>query len=189
VIKSQKWRRVELEIKKFVDEAKEILEEFNFPTSFEGLGEIDKKHHKRLTLEAELVVHAEYYLQQAIENNKADESAMRMLSLLVAYLRMKDLRDAPESKNWMKLGYDEDEVRFKALNAGLKNLLRNKEKIKLPDGKNAIRQRAIQLRNENPEFYNYQIKDILAKEFKVSKSLIEKIKKLIPKRTPKKKNI
>ena len=67
-------------------------------------------------------------------------------------------------------------------------VIKTKENAISFDKRNAIKKRAIQLRNENPEFYIYQIEAILAKEFNVSKSSLQKIKKLVPKRAPKKKN-
>jgi hypothetical protein len=189
VSKHHNWRRVDSEIKTLIDEAKAILKSSNFPTSFTELQESKKKHHDRLTLEAELVVLAEYYLQQAVENNKADEAALRMLDLYVAYSRMTDLRDIPESAEWSKVVGDEREAYIKIYKAGFKNLSKNKnrENAITFDKQIAIRKRAIQLRNEKPDFCIYQIEDILAKEFNVSESTLQKIKHLVPKRTSKKK--
>ena len=120
------WERVESAIKALVEEAKEVLKKSKFPTSYAELMAFKKEPSDRLILEAELVVHAEYYLKKAIEHDMADEAALRMLSLLVAYLDMVDLREVPDSEEWKKLGSDENEVQIKGLRAGLKNLLGNK---------------------------------------------------------------
>ena len=185
---SRKWRRVESEIIGMVGQAEDILKAYGFPTSSPELMEFKKQPQKRLVLEAVLVIHGAYYLQQAIENNKADEAAMRMISLIVAYSRMTDLRDVPESEDWKKIGMVESEVYIKSYNAGLKNLLRNKtrENIITPEKILEIEKRAIELRKEDPDFLVYQIKAILAKGFNVSESTIQQMK-VIPKRVKRKK--
>jgi len=184
--KDLKWKRVQPRIKSLVEEAKEVLKKYKFPTSSAALMKYKKEPPDRLTLEAELVVHAEYYLQQAIKNNKADEAAIRMFNLCVAYLSMADLRDVPETEDWIKLGGDENEVLNRGLRAGLKNLLRNKENAIPSEKIYAMQARALQLRDENPDHQVQQIKENLTKEFGVSPSYIEKNIK-IPKRHPKKK--
>jgi len=182
----QEWKRVRPRIKNLVGEAKAILKEYKFPTSSAALMKYKKEPPDRLALEAELVVHAEYYLQQAIEQNKADAAAKRMFDLLSAYLSMADLRDVPETEDWMKLGRDENEVLNRGLRAGLKNLLRNKDKAIPSHVREAIQKRAYVLREEKPEAYIYTIQDLLADEYEVSKRyIIENIK--ISKKTSKKK--
>lgn len=148
----QKWKRVESQIKSLVKEAKDILKESHFPTTSKSLELNTKKHKYRVTLEAELLIHAEHCLKNAIENDNAEQAASRMLSLCVAYERMITLRDVPEFKEWYKLGLDEGEVHSKSLIAGFKNLLGNKtkpnrvtESIKI-----SIQNRANELRKESP---------------------------------------
>jgi len=188
VSKRREWKRVQPRIESLVKEAIAILKEYKFPTSSTQLMKFKKEPPDRLALEATLVVHAGYYLYQAIKNNKADKSALRMFDLLSAYLEMADLRDVPESAEWMKIGPVDNEVDIKARRAGYKNILRNKNKdnaISL-ETVNEIKARAIQLRNENPDLLIYQIINILVKEFNVSPSFIEKMKP-VPKKHPKKK--
>ena len=183
---SQRQYQVDSKICSAVDQAKGILKDSKFPTSSEKLIKSKKKHRESLTFEAEKVVHAAYYLHKAIEQNKADEAAMRMFHLLVAYIRMTDLRDVPESAEWMKIGMDENEVYIKSYNAGLKNLLRNKNKQNTitPEKKLAIEKSAIELRKEYPDLFVYQIKAMLADKYKVGKSTIQQMR-VIPKRTKK----
>jgi len=190
VSNGQKWKRVQPRIRSLVKEAKEILKKNKFPTSSAELMKSKKEPPDRLALEATLVVHAEHYLQQAIKNNQADEAAIRMLELCEAYINMTDLRYAPASEEWMKIRIaNQNKALGEALHVGMKNLIENKnrENAITPEKIKKIKARALELRDEYPDLYKYQIKNILVKEFNVSLSYINKMKKLIPKRTSKKK--
>jgi len=186
----QKWKRIRPRIKSLLKEAIAVLKEYKFPTSSTKLMKFKKEPPDRLALEATLVVHAGYYLYQSIKSNRANEAAIRMFNLCVAYSNMVNLRYAPKSEEWMKLKIaDENKALGEALQAGMKNLVKNKnrENAILPEKIKDIRARALQLRDENPDHQVQQIKDILVEEFGISPSSIEKMKKLIPKRSPKKK--
>ena len=117
-----------------------------------------------------------------------------MFDLCVAYLRMTDLRDVPESAEWTNL-IDKDleneyAVYIKSYRAGFKNLLRNKNKSNriTYETQTKLQTRAIELRNEDPNKLNKKIVKQLIEEFKgipgASQSNITKNIK-IPKKIPK----
>jgi hypothetical protein len=186
-----KWKRVESQIKTSIKEAKEILKESHFPTTHKDLEKKTKEHKDRLTLEAELIIHAEYYLRSAIENNKADEAAIRMLNVLVAYERMIAIRDFPDSEKWMKLGMNEYDVHIDSLKAGFKNLLGNKTKPNAvtEDSITKMKKYAEEIRVEHPFMPNKTIAYKLIEKFEnmpgASYSYITKNKIIPPKKRKK----